>query len=70
MADQKPKSKKVPALRVRASVEGFRRAGRAWSVEAVDVPVADFTKAQVEALRGEPRLVVVDAEIDVAIAAE
>jgi len=57
------KNKPVPGLRVRALAEGFRRAGRAWSVEAVDVPAAEFAKAQIEALRNEPQLVVEDVEL-------
>lgn len=69
MADPKPKTKKVPGLRVRALVNGFRRAGRAWSVESVDVPLTDFNKAQVEQLRNERQLVVEDIDIDV-VAAE
>lgn len=68
MADPKPKTKKVPGLRVRALVNGFRRAGRAWSVESVDVPLADLNKVQVAQLRDEPQLVVEDIEIDVAAA--
>ncbi len=61
MANEKTKS--VPGLRVRALVEGFRRAGRAWGSQAVEVPAAEFTKAQVEALRNEPQLVVEDCEL-------
>lgn len=61
MAEQK--SKPVPGLRVRALVDGFRRAGRAWSAQAVEVPAAEFTKAQIEQLRDEPQLVVADCEL-------
>jgi hypothetical protein len=62
MAEEK-KGKPVPGLRVRALVEGFRRAGRAWSVLSVDVPLADFKKDEVAALRAEPQLVVEDCEL-------
>ena len=68
MADQKPKTKKVPGLRVRALADGFRRSGRAWSAVAQDVPVSDFTKAQIALLRDEQQLVVEDIEIEVTAA--
>lgn len=66
MAEQKTKTKKVPGLRVRALVNGFRRAGRAWSAESVDVPASEFDKAQIAQLREERQLVVEDIEIEVA----
>lgn len=53
----------VPALRIRALSDGFRRAGRAWPARPVAVPVAEFTKEQIEALRREPQLVVEDCEL-------
>jgi hypothetical protein len=66
MADQKPKIQKIPGLRVRALVDGFRRGGRAWTAEAQDVAAAsEFTKAQIAALKDEARLVVTDIEIEV-----
>jgi len=68
MADPKPKTKKVPGLRVRALVDGFRRGGRAWNVGPVDVPLADLNKTQIALLRDEPQLVVEDIEIEVAAA--
>ena len=43
-------------LVVSAKAEGFRRAGRAWSKNAETVSAADFTPAQIEALRAEPML--------------
>lgn len=60
-----PKTKKVPGLRIRAVPEnGFCRAGRRWAREAQDVPLTEFDKKQVAALRAEPMLVVIDVEID------
>lgn len=41
---------------VAAKVEGFRRAGRAWSKTPVTLPVEDFTEAQINALNDEPML--------------
>ena len=64
MANPKTTIKSIPGLRVRALTDGFRRAGRAWSVEPVDVPLADLVPAQVAQLRHEPMLVVEDIEID------
>lgn len=66
MADPKPKTKKIPGLRVRALADGFRRGGRAWSAQSADVPLADFNKEQIALLRGEPQLVVEDIEIEAA----
>lgn len=53
----------VTLLRIASKVEGFRRAGRAWSTTAVDVPASDFTEAQVNQLKAEPNLVVVEIEV-------
>lgn len=65
-AETKPKSKKVPALRVKSKTAGFRRAGRAWSTEVTDVAVSDFSKDQLAQLKADPELVVVETEIEVA----
>lgn len=65
-AEQKLKTKKVPGLRVTASTEGFRRAGRAWSKAPTEVPASEFTKAQIAALKAETMLMVADIEIEVA----
>jgi hypothetical protein len=45
-------------LTVRAPHDGYRRAGRAWTVAGETVRVADFTPAQVAALKADPRLTV------------
>ena len=63
MADTKKQT--VPGLRIRAVPEnGFCRAGRRWPREAQDVPLTEFDKKQLAALRAEPMLVVIDVEID------
>lgn len=49
----------VTHLRVSAHVAGFRRAGRAWSAEPVEVPIVEFDEAQIEQLLAEPMLIVV-----------
>lgn len=67
MAEQKPKTKKIPGLRISALAAGFRRAGRAWGTEATDVPASEFDKAQIAALKAEPGLRVTECEIEVAI---
>lgn len=66
MADAKPKTKKMPGLRVRALTAGFRRAGRAWNNEFTEVAASDFTKMQIEQLRSDPQIVVEDCDIEVA----
>ena len=51
-------------LRVVARPQGgFRRAGYHFSAEGVTLPLSELTDDQVEQLRGEPQLVVVDVDI-------
>lgn len=45
-------------LVVVSTVEGFRRAGRAWSKEPTEVPAEEFTADQIEALLSDPALIV------------
>lgn len=45
---------------------GFRRAGRHFNAEGTTVPLSELTADDVEQLRSEPQLVVVDVEIDAA----
>lgn len=47
------------AYLVTSQVEGFRRAGRAWSREATRIEAADLQDGQLEALQAEPMLDVV-----------
>lgn len=53
-------------LRVTAKRDGFRRAGFAFGSAPVDLPIANLTKDQIELLKSEPMLVVVEAEAEVA----
>ena len=48
----------IEKLIVTSSVDGFRRAGFAWSKEATEVAVADLTDEQLESLMNEPKLAV------------
>lgn len=41
---------------VASKVDGFRRAGRAWSREAVTLSIDEFTEEQIEALCTDPML--------------
>lgn len=41
---------------IASKVEGFRRAGRAWSKTPVTLPLEDFTETQIQALADEPML--------------
>lgn len=66
MAEQKPKTTKVPGLRISAKAAGFRRAGRAWGSAPEDVAASDFSKQQIADLKAESMLSVVDIEIEVA----
>ncbi|WP_273456388.1 HI1506-related protein [Nevskia ramosa] len=55
-----PTKQKTPALRIAAKSEGFRRAGIAHSTTAIDYKAGKFTVEQVEALKNDPMLVVVE----------
>jgi hypothetical protein len=55
---------KVPALRIKAKVASFRRAGLTFGVEPTDVPLASLKKDQVAALKAEPMLTVEEIEIE------
>lgn len=59
-----PPPAKIAGLRIHAKKAGFRRAGRAWGVAPVDLPVTDFNRQQLAQLRAEPLLVVADIELD------
>lgn len=62
-----PKTKatpKVPTITVRSVPESFCRAERRWTREAQTVPTSDFTQDQLDALRAENNLVVVDSELE------
>jgi hypothetical protein len=50
------KGKAATHLVVRAHVAGFRRAGRAWPAEDVEVSLDELTEDQVSALKDEPML--------------
>lgn len=45
-------------LRITSKREGFRRAGRAWSVTPIVVAADDLTPEQLAQLRAEPMLTV------------
>ena len=48
-------------IKVKSKVEGFRRAGRAWSTDEIIVESDEFTKEQIKVLKNDPDLVVVEA---------
>lgn len=47
---------KFKALKISSKVEGFRRAGRPWTVEAKTVQASDFSEEQIEMLLAESML--------------
>ena len=55
--------------RVRALRPGFRRGGRAWSVQAEVINAADFSDAQLAQMLNEPLLVVTEVSLAEAKAA-
>jgi len=46
----------MPKLKVSASRDGFRRAGRAWPAAGEVIDTKDYTPAQIAALKAEPML--------------
>lgn len=59
----------VPAVRVVAKRDGFRRAGRAWPASGAVVKRSELTKKQLDELCAEPNLVVQFTEIPVELPA-
>lgn len=55
---------KVPALRVTAKRDGFRRGGRAWKKEATVVKLSDLNEEQISQIKGETAMLTVE-EIEV-----
>ena len=58
--------KTVPGIAVKSARDGFRRGGRAWSKESVELPLTAFTKEQLAQIESEPLLTVIKVSIDVA----
>jgi hypothetical protein len=56
-------AEKVKGIRVLARRENFRRAGRVFGSQPTDIPVADLKRGELERLRADPSLLVVDVEI-------
>lgn len=56
-------AKTVPGIRVTSRVAGFRRAGRAWPVEAVDLTLDEITDEQLVMILDEPKLTVVNIDL-------
>lgn len=59
VADQRLDDPVAQAITVVSEVEGFRRAGRAWSRTPITVPIDELSEAQILALEQEPLLAVV-----------
>lgn len=51
------------AVTVAGGAEAFYRGGRRWTKDPQTVVVSDLTESQLTAIRAEPMLQVVDAEI-------
>lgn len=45
-------------LRITSAREGFRRAGRAWSKQATEIPLEGLSDDDIAALKAEPMLTV------------
>ena len=55
----------VPALQIVSRPESFCRAGRRWTHDPQVVPLSEFTKAQITALKAESNLVVTETTLTV-----
>lgn len=61
--DDKAAGKKPDAMvRIRAARDGFRRAGRAWSREPVEVSLAELSAVQIALLEAEPLITIEPVE--------
>lgn len=63
-------TKTIKVLRVASTREGFRRAGFSFTREPQDLPLADLKKEQIEAIKGDPSLIAVETEAEIAATAE
>lgn len=52
----------MPKLQITSTTDGFRRGGRAWSREPTVVDADELTVEQLEQIRGESRLTVVELD--------
>lgn len=63
-AGNSPKAaRKVKALRVTARRDSFRRCGRKFGAEPVDIPLSELKKGEAETLKADKQLVVQEVEI-------
>lgn len=60
MAKAKKPEPSTQILRITSAIDGFRRAGRAWSKTPIDVALADLTEEQIALLEAEPMLNIVE----------
>lgn len=51
-------NKKVVGLSVVGPEEGFRRGGRVFNRDKIEIPIDELTQAQIDAIKKEPKLVV------------
>ncbi|MDR0498389.1 MAG: hypothetical protein LBH03_01480 [Holophagales bacterium] len=58
--------KTVAVLEITSRPDSFCRAGRRWTKTATQVPLSEFTKEQVKALKAESNLVVVEKDVELA----
>jgi hypothetical protein len=61
--DKKPGGPTGKGLKVVPKRDGFRRAGHVFSGEGKTIAYADLTVGQVEQLKGEPMLVVMEVDL-------
>ncbi len=58
-------SEKIKVLRVVSKRDGFGRAGFVFSAEPKDIPLADLSRKQRDAIAADRMLVAVELEVDV-----
>lgn len=56
--EEKPARKSRKLIRVRATHDGYRRGGRAWTRQPTDLPADSLTREQLDALEADPRITV------------
>lgn len=61
--DSAPSATSTPGLEVTSTQDGFWRGDLKWSNSTITVKLCDLTEHQIEQIRGEPTLTVVDVDV-------
>ena len=65
MADTPKPTQTIKVLEIVSRPDSFWRAGRHWTKEPQQVPVDDLTRKEIEVLKADKNLVVVEKTVEV-----